>query len=316
MKTVNTTLGPLTVDQLGCVNVHEHIILDASENPHIPEDFDHTHLDKMAQELTDWKAAGGGAIVDASPISVGRNINLLAQVSQSAHVPLIVSTGFHKLSYYPASHWLYSESVEKIIDILVSEVHDGILIDDRHPSTSERSEVRAGIFKLGIDPAGVTSSFQKLLNATANAMRQTSAQLMIHTEPDVPFSDLTAIIDRHAIPPQRVMLCHLGKSSDITIYIQLLEAGYYLEFDEMIRPNPPLSWLAEQILNLFERGHGGQILFAGDLARRSYWTSYDGQPGLGYLLTDLSYQLKNLGFTEEQLNQIWIHNPARYFAGA
>jgi phosphotriesterase-related protein len=82
----------------------------------------------------------------------------------------------------------------------------------------------------------------------------------------------------------------------------------------MIRPVPPLEDLAKSILYLFEIGYGDSILFAGDLARRSYWSCYGGKPGLAYLVTGMDNNLRNIGFTQQMLEQIWIENPLRFFS--
>jgi len=93
-------------------------------------------------------------------------------------------------------------------------------------------------------------------------------------------------------------------------------SGYYLEFDEMVRPEPSRAELARAILSLFEQGFGDKVLFAGDYARRSYWSCYGGTPGLPYLVSELSGELIEAGFSRGMLDQIWIDNPRNYFSGS
>jgi phosphotriesterase-related protein len=51
-----------------------------------------------------------------------------------------------------------------------------------------------------------------------------------------------------------------------------------------------------------------------DAARRSYWRSYGGTPGLTYLLTDFSAALRRAGVSPELLHRVFVSNPAATFA--
>ncbi len=183
MTIVNTTFGALNINQLGAVDVHDHVIIDGSNCAAIPEGFIHIDVEKIAEELSSWKEAGGGAIIDCSPIGAGRNIELLEKTSLRADLPLIVCSGFHKLSYYTDDHWLYEKSEEQIIDILLGECEEGVLIDDLHPETSNRSCIKAGILKLGVDANGITPTLSKLISAVGSTMNKSGVNCMIHTEP-------------------------------------------------------------------------------------------------------------------------------------
>jgi 5-phospho-D-xylono-1,4-lactonase len=314
MKEVNTTLGPIRLDKLGKVNVHDHVVIDRTNNERIPEDFHHTDVVLIGSDLLVWKAAGGGAIVDSSPIGAGRNIQMLVEVSQVSQVPIIVTTGFHKLSYYPADHWLFSASMDELVEILSMECTEGVLIDQDHPFTSNRSSVKANMVKVGMDSNGLTPVIRNMIDAAAIVMNELGIPCMIHTEPGVPFEEVIEYLDQVSVPPSKVMVCHMGKSLDSRLYETLAGKGFFLEFDEMIRPLPPLDILARSLKDLFDQGYGASVLFAGDFARRSYWTCYGGSPGLAYLVTELDERLTALGLTREMLDQVWLENSRRFFA--
>jgi len=316
MKSVNTTLGALPVDRLGRVNVHEHIILDTTGKPHIPESFHHTDVDLVADELTAWRIAGGGALIDCSPLGAGRNIELLKAVSLAANVPIIATSGFHKGDYYPEGHWVHVKSEPHISEIVADECIKGILVDDEDPEHSARSEVKAGALKMGVGPDGLTPLITKIIRAVGKVVNDIDMRCLIHTEPGVPFTEVVALLESIQVPPEKVIFCHMGKSLDPILHTLLASSGYYLEFDEMVRPEPTRAELASAILSLFEQGFGHKVLFAGDYARRSYWTCYGGTPGLPYLVSGLSGELIEAGFSRGMLDQIWIDNPRNYFSGS
>jgi phosphotriesterase-related protein len=62
---------------------------------------------------------------------------------------------------------------------------------------------------------------------------------------------------------------------------------------------------------MVEAGYGKQILWGGDLARRSYFVSYGGGPGLDYVPKRFVSRMRNEGFGEEEIEDIFINNPAR-----
>ena len=314
MNLINTTLGQISVDQLGKVNIHEHIILDGVGNPNIPADFHHVDTQRMAAELAAWKQSGGGAIVDSSPIGAGRNILLLEETTRLAQVPCIVPSGFHKLSYYPKGHWLFSASIDTLTEVLQDECTLGVLLDDQHPDESQRSATKANILKIGVDQAGVTPEIARIIQAVAQTSNVLGVPCMIHTEPGVPFDDLISALQQAQVNPQKVIICHMGKSLDPALHARLAAMDFYLEFDEMVRPAPPLPDLAAAILQLFQSGQGHAVVMGGDFARQSYWPSYGGKPGLSYLLTGMEEAMMGLGFTPAMLDQIWIENPRQLFA--
>jgi phosphotriesterase-related protein len=62
---------------------------------------------------------------------------------------------------------------------------------------------------------------------------------------------------------------------------------------------------------MIEAGFIDQIMLGTDGARRSLWSSLGGSPGLAWLYSGWSKKLIESGLTQEQLNKIFIDNPAR-----
>ena len=87
----------------------------------------------------------------------------------------------------------------------------------------------------------------------------------------------------------------MGKSLDRNLHLSLASQEYYLECDSIIRLTPSLGELPAVILELFDRGYGNKVLFAGDFARRSYWKCLGGQPGLKFLMSGLNKDLEKFG---------------------
>lgn len=309
MKSIETTLGPISLDQLGKVDAHDHVIITAGDHDTFPPDFIHDDLTKIAGELVDWKNAGGGAIVDASPIDAGRSVESLQQASTISGVPIIVSSGFHKLSYYSENHWIYKKSEDELYEIIAGEITKGVTFKEPETNTPLRSGIKAWIIKLGLDDSGLNPITKKIIKASAKVVRQFNTPLMFHTEKGVPFEPLLDLLETLQVPPDKVALCHLDKNLDYNLHHEITSRGYFIEYDSMVRKTPTLEELAVVLKKLLADGLGNKILFAGDLARMSYWKNYGGKPGLAYLVTDLTSQFMNLGMTRAEIDQIWIQNP-------
>ena len=58
-------------------------------------------------------------------------------------------------------------------------------------------------------------------------------------------------------------------------------------------------------------GFVNQIMMGTDGARRSLWTTLGGAPGLAYLFSGWSKRLIEAGLNEDNLQQIFVNNPAK-----
>ena len=314
MRKVQTTLGELKSRELGRVDVHEHIIIEGVTIERLHPEFIHGDVELIATEAESWKKAGGGVLIDCSPIGAGRKPDKLEVVSKISGVPIIISTGFHKSSYYSPDHWVYKKNVDEIHKILFMECSQGVLINDNQPINGERLATRAGAIKAGIDPKGLTLFLIKLLKAARPIMGNFNIPLMIHTENGVPILKLADWLERNKFLLDKIVFCHMDKNPDFHLHRELAERGFFIEYDSMVREVLTFQSMSKLIFRLFEKNLGNKLLFAGDLARKSYWKCYGGKPGLAYLVSGLNMRLKEFGISNMVLAQIWIRNPKSLYS--
>lgn len=114
-----------------------------------------------------------------------------------------------------------------------------------------------------------------------------------------------------------VCLSHTDRKPELAYHRELLSRGVCVEFDSAFRgrsptnENPTLT-LIIALLPEFPT----QIMLGMDAARRGYWRSYGGNPGLTFLLTEFSVALRDAGAGEEMLHRVFVSNPAVTFAFA
>jgi phosphotriesterase-related protein len=86
-----------------------------------------------------------------------------------------------------------------------------------------------------------------------------------------------------------------------------------LEYDQGLRQkNQDSPFSAQLTLSMVADGFIKQLMLGTDGARRTLWRSLGGEPGLDYLLSGWSQRLRELGLTDQHLNQIFIDNPAQF----
>jgi phosphotriesterase-related protein len=73
----------------------------------------------------------------------------------------------------------------------------------------------------------------------------------------------------------------------------------------------PEATFIDLVRGMVEAGFGKQIVWGGDLARKSYLTAYGGGPGMAYVPDQFVKRLKDQGFTQEVIDDIFVRTPAR-----
>jgi phosphotriesterase-related protein len=144
MSFIRTVLGDLAPEKLGACYAHEHVIIDRSYTTQLFPDIHLPSVENAVKELADFKAAGGGAMVDCMPCDAGRNVEKLAEISRQSGVHLIAPTGLHRARFYPEGHWRFSSGPERLADLFVEEIERGIDANDAPGSTSAAPPPRGG----------------------------------------------------------------------------------------------------------------------------------------------------------------------------
>jgi phosphotriesterase-related protein len=120
------------------------------------------------------------------------------------------------------------------------------------------------------------------------------------------------LFDKLNIPLSRVILSHTDKQADLGYHHEILSSGVSVEYDQSLRQavdaNPASAQLTAAMVGA---GFINQIMLGTDGARRSLWSSLGGNPGLAWLYSSWSLKLIESGLSKEDLNRIFVTNPAR-----
>jgi phosphotriesterase-related protein len=305
MTQIITTLRPMPADALGMILPHEHIFVDLRtwDQPGYAQAEAREVIALMGPEIAKAKAAGITAIVECSPVGVGRRADLLKAVSQATNFPLVAPTGIYREPWVPA--WAHAASEDMLYEWMYTELTGDI----------EGSGVQAGWIKLSAGDDGLTATETKILRAAARAARATGAVIGSHTIRGRVVRDQLDILETCDDPANRFIWIHAQVEPDFSINLEMARRGAWIEYDSIGNDLQGDENILKRILGMLEAGLAKQVLLSHDRG----W--YDpAQPGGGiprpftYLSEQFLPRLRAAGVDEKIIRQLTQTNPFHAFA--
>jgi len=305
MTHLYTTLGPYRADQLGLILPHEHVFVDlrTPDQPGYAQADLGDVIRLMVPELECARSAGVTALVECSPVGVGRRIDILKAVSQAANFPLVVPTGVYRQPWVP--DWVQSASEEDLTAWMSGELTGQV----------EDTGVPAGFVKLSAGDDGLTAVETKILRAAARAAAPLGAAIGSHTIRGRVVRDQLDIAESCSFTPQRFIWIHANVEPDFSLNIELARRGAWVEYDAIGSNQAADDLIFERIQWMLDAGLGDHILLSMDRG----W--YDpAQPGGGFprsfaYFTEVFVPRMNAaGIDESTCHLLTRTNPFKAFA--
>ncbi|QBI22058.1 aryldialkylphosphatase [Egibacter rhizosphaerae] len=304
---VRTVLGDRRPDLLGRTDYHEHL---RHVSPLLPgEELDDP--DRSEQEAASLSGAGVDAIVDLTPIGLGRDPAFLRAVSERTGLGIVMATGVHREAHYPQDHPVRALDERRLQQRFVRDVRESAIAD----AEPLAEPVRAGILKVGIGYWSISAFEARVLDAAAAAHAATGVPVACHLELGSAAWEASDRLARAGVARDRQVLAHCDRNPDPGLHAELAAAGCYLGYDGVARPKHwPDSTVLDCLVEVAARGGADRLLLGGDVARRSSYVSYGGMPGLAYLPERFLPRLRERA--PELETRIMCDNPARLLAFA
>ena len=301
---IQTVLGPIEPADLGATLMHEHTLVDAWEwGGRLGYDSTVDDEELLVEELAFYRDAGGSALVDVTPIGLRRDPSGMRRLAQATGLHIIMGCGWYRERVYPA--YIHELSTNALAGMLVKELEEGV-----------EGGIRPGIIgEIGTERFHVTPAEEKVFRAAARAQRTTGATVTTHT---THFGDLAHeqmdILMEEGVPPERIVIGHLGERRGVKGELAVAERGVYVEIDHIGRAasagTQPEWRRARNVAELVQAGYLERVLISMDICANSL-LHWNGGHGFDYLLTTFVPLLREEGLTGDQIRIILVDNPIR-----
>jgi len=304
MPSLITTLGPKRADELDMILPHEHVFVDlrTDDQPGYAQAEADDVIALMEPELAAARAVGVTALVECTPVGVGRRADILKAVSEADGMPLVIPTGIYREPWVPA--WAQAASEDTLCDWMLGELNGQI----------EQSGVQAGFIKLSAGDDGITDCEAKILRAATRAARETGAAIGSHTIRGRVVRDQLDIIEAGGYTAERFIWIHASAEPDFALNLEMARRGAWIEYDWIGDPATDAGFI-DRITRLLDAGLGDRLLLSHDRG----W--YDpAQPGGGtpkpftYISQDFLPKLRAAGMDDATIRMLTHDNPFRAFA--
>src|SRR5258706_4210539 len=289
MGEIVTVLGPIAPEDLGVTDAHDHLFLrsPALKGQELED------LDRAVEEVTGAARGGLQAMVEVTPIGLGRRPAKMRAVAEATGVHIVAATGYHRDAHYAEGHWVREAPVELLAERILADLQRGMHPDDWLTDAPPDSG-RAGVIKAGASYQRISALEEQRLIAAAIGSRETGVPILVHTEIGTCGHEIVDLLTREGVKADRIILAHLDRNPDLELHREMADRGVWLEYDTPGRIKyRPDSQLLDLIGGMVETKHHGAIMLGLDLGRRDYFRSYGGGPGLTYLMDTFVPRLRS-----------------------
>ena len=319
MPEVQTVRGPVDVAALGTTLMHEHVFVLSEEiRQNYPAGWNEDdRVDDAIDKLNALAARGGQTIADPTVLGLGRDIGRIRRVAAGTGVNIIVATGLYTYDKVPA-YFEYRVARNGGPDPLAQ-----LFIDDLTTGIAGTS-VRAAFLKCAIDEPGLTPGVERVLRAVARAHTDTGAPVTVHTHPQTGTGrDVVRVLREENADLTKVVLGHSGDSTDLDYLAELADAGCLLGMDRFgLDVITPFEERVATVAALCERGYASRMVLSHDASCYIDWFPPEAIPIFApkwhfeHLFDDVLPALRERGISDEQIEEMLVANPRRYFSPA
>jgi phosphotriesterase-related protein len=314
MPTVETTGGPVDVEELGLTLIHEHFrTTDEAGRFQFPHLYD---------EQAEWDAAiadakavvghGVKTVVEPSAMFLNRDAVFSKRVADESGLNLVLATGIYTYDHLP--QLLLNRDEDAIAAIFLHELEHGI----------QNTGIKPAFIKCAADAPGVTPNIEKVHRAAARAAKQSGKPIMAHSHPASGTGlEQMRLFTEEGVDPAKVQIAHTGDTDDLDYIERLLDTGCWIGMDRYgLDIFLPTDKRNATVLALLERGHADRMFLSQDFCSSIDWFPREVQDylkanevpdwSMTFLFEQVIPTLKGGGMSDDDLNQMMVENPKRW----
>lgn len=322
-RSIQTVRGLVPASDLGTTLMHEHIfIVDAEMRRNYPLPWwnEETEVSRAEAQLRFAKAAGVDTIVDLTVPGLGRDVALVERVASRVDMNIIVATGYYSFGWLPAFFQTRGPGTmlggsDRLAEQFLRDIREGM----------DGTSVRAAVLKVVLEETGLTRDQARIHGAACEVHQETGTPITVHTNSTYQTGRMALDFYRsHGVDLTKVVIGHAGDSTDLDYLRWIMDQGATIGCDRfgMDMFNSPASRVAT-IARLCSEGYADRMVLSHDAGcftdslsdEHSRSRLAEVAPNWHYLHIHQAVlpALTALGVTEEQLRQMLVDNPRRYF---
>jgi phosphotriesterase-related protein len=306
---VQTATGSIDKSALGFTLMHEHVFTSIPGlKEAYPQTFDREAVvSEIVDHLAEAKKHGISTVVEPTPFDMGRDVEIVSEVSRRSGVNVVVSTGFYDVPTY----FLATKSVEAAADILERDIVEGV----------GRTGIRVGMIKARIEES-LTGEYEYALRTAAKLQRRWGLPLTVHTS-SAHRTGLVAcsVLEEEGVDPTRVVIGHAGDSANLAYLRSILDRGFAIGMDRFgLKSLLGIDERVEVVATLCGEGYAGQMILSHDcpcyaqILTPEVFASLGGTGGSWNLRTVpevIVPALRAGGVTDKEIDEMTREVPAR-----
>lgn len=319
--TLQTVTGAIAPADLGKTLMHEHLMIGypgsesdtVNPGPNLDE-----RVARCVDRIEEIQALGYTSLLDPCPSDLGRDVELMAKVSQKTGFQVICATGLYKQAEGGHPYWhmrgSFGSTVDAMAEIFIKEITEGI----------GNTGVRAGIIKVATGKGVMTDYERSIFEAAAKASVETGAPITTHTDHGTIGDLQQEVLTEGGAAANRIVIGHSCGTSDHDYHVKIARGGSYLGFDRFgLEALQPDDERVAALVKLINAGAGDRVVVSHDSVW--CWRGQPFPPAVEEAMTQLwnpSHfslriipKLKERGVTDEQINALLVDNPRRFFEG-
>lgn len=217
---IQTVTGPVLDLDFGKAAAHEHVLVDFHDPSEAPRAYDRADVATVMRPYLDTlRETGCRGFVDCTPIWLGRDPELLLELSQLTGLHMVTNTGWYQAPMLPPEADRLSE--EEIAAVWIDEAINGI------GSTG----IKPGFIKIALNSGKLSDSARKILGAAILAAQTTSLVVVSHTVGSAAMLEAQAIMQARRFDLSQFIWAHADAGDGRDIQRQMAASGVWISLD-------------------------------------------------------------------------------------
>lgn len=298
--------GTIRPDQMGICLEHEHLLVDfGRDDSNQPQHYSKDEaILKILPELQKLKAFGVKSISDCTTAYLGRDVKLLKTLSEQSGIRILTNTGFYGAQnnkFIPQDLLLIT--ADSMASLWINEFEHGI----------DGTDIKPGFIKIAVNRKPLSEFHARLTRAAAITHKATGLTIMSHCGPAVAALAQLDILKEEGVSPEAFIWTHASDEENQNLLFKAAQEGCWISLDKYGWDEKWKTGYPDLLEQFKRRGLLDKVLVSQDAG------FFDpGNPEQSFrpytpIFEELIPTLKARGFTNADIKQLFVTNPAKAF---